>query len=174
VLAQFRRSVAAGTALRPNALPLINTTDGRGDIKEHAMTTHLIPVRHNRPTNDELHPLVYRSILGLTIWLVLSAWVLFSRGEYEGLTLSIITLFFVILTGIPVLLWLTWRRNARPNEGHGYVQSFTEWSSHPFESWTGSVSGREAVMQILLPIAAVAFGMTVFGLAFLFAVPHLG
>ena len=138
------------------------------------MTTHLIPVRPNRPANDELHPLVYRSIIGLTIWLVLSAWALFSRGEYEGLTLSIITLFFVILTGIPVLLWLTWRRNARPNEGHGYVPSFTEWSSHPFESWTGSVSGREAVMQILLPIAAVAFGMTVFGLAFLFAVPHLG
>ena len=31
----------------------------------------------------------------------------------------------------------------------------------------------EAAVQILLPIAAVAFGMTIFGLAFLFAVPHL-
>jgi hypothetical protein len=173
-LAQFRRSVSAGTALRPNALPIINTTDGRGDIKEYAMTTHLVSVRHNQPTNDELHPLIYRSIIGLTIWLVLSVWALFSRGEYEGLTLSIITLFFVILIGIPVLLWLTWRRNAHPNEDHGYVPPFAEWSSHPFESWTGSVSGREAVIQILLPIAAVAFGMTVFGLAFLFAVPHLG
>ena len=73
------------------------------------MTAHL-PVRDNRP-NDELHPLIYQSLIGLTIWLVLSVWGLFSRGAYEGLTLSVITLFFVILVGIPVLLWLTWRRN---------------------------------------------------------------
>lgn len=136
------------------------------------MTTHLLPVRLNQPTNDEQHPLVYRSIIGLTIWLVLSVWMLFSRGEYEGLTLTVITLFFVVLVGIPVLLWLTWRRNVDPNERHSYVAPFTEWTS--IESWTGSVSGREAAIQILLPIAAVAFGMTIFGLTFLFAVPHLG
>ena len=94
------------------------------------MTTHLLPVRLNQPTNDELHALVYRSIVGLTIWLVLSVWVLFSRGEYERLTLTVITLFFVVLVGIPVLLWLTWRRNADPNEGHKYVAPFTEWTSH--------------------------------------------
>ena len=75
------------------------------------MTVHLpVPVRDNRP-NDELHPLIYQSLIGLTIWLVLSVWGSFSRGAYEGLTLSVITLFFVILVGIPVLLWLTWRRN---------------------------------------------------------------
>ena len=34
------------------------------------MTAHL-PVRHNR-ANDELHPLIYRAIIGLTIWFVLS------------------------------------------------------------------------------------------------------
>ena len=136
------------------------------------MSAHL-PVRHNRP-NDELHPLIYRSIVGLTIWLVLSVWVLFSRGAYEGLTLSVITLFFVILIGIPVLLWLTWRRNIDPNEQHNYVAPFGEWISHPFVTWTGGISGRDAAMQILLPIAAVAFGMTIFGLAFLFALPRLG
>ena len=134
------------------------------------MTAHL-PVRDNRP-NDELHPLIYQSLVGLTIWLVLSVWVLFSRGAYEGLTLSVITLFFVILVGIPVLLWLTWRRNIDPNEQRD-TAPFGEWISRPFETWTGSISGREAAVQILLPIAAVAFGMTIFGLAFLFAVPHL-
>ena len=138
------------------------------------MTTHLLPVRLNQPANDELHPLVYRFIIGLTIWLVLSVWVLFSRGEYEGLALSVITLFFVVLVGVPVLLWLTWRRNVDLNERPDYVAPFTEWASRSIESWTGSVSGREAAIQILLPIAAVAFGMTIFGLTFLFTVPHLG
>jgi len=135
------------------------------------MATYL-PVRHNRPI-DELHPLIYRAIIGLAIWLVLSVWVLFSRGEYEGLTLSVITLFFVILIGIPVLLWLTWRRNIGPNERHNYIAPFGEWVSHPFATSTGGISASEAAIQILLPIAAVAFGMTIFGLAFLFAVPQL-
>jgi hypothetical protein len=135
------------------------------------MTAHL-PVRHNR-ANDELHPLIYCAIIGLTIWFVLSVWVLFSRGAYEGVTLSVITLFFVILTGIPVLLWLTWRRNSDPDEQHNYVAPFGEWISQRFVTWTGGISGREAAIQILLPIAAVAFGMTIFGLAFLFAVPRL-
>jgi hypothetical protein len=137
---------------------------------ELAMATYPLPVPHNRRTN-ELHPLVYRAMIGLTIWLVLSVWALFSRGAYEGVTLSVITLFFVVLVGIPVILWLTWRRNTDLNDN---VAPYREWSSGSFETWTGGISGREASMQILLPIAAVAFGMTIFGLVFLFAVPHLG
>jgi hypothetical protein len=129
------------------------------------MATYPLPVQHNRRTN-ELHPLVYRAMIGLTIWLVLSVWALFSRGAYEGVTLSIITLFFVVLVGIPVILWLTWRRNTDLNDN---VAPYREWSSGSFETWTGGISGREASMQILLPIAAVAFGMTIFGLVFLFA-----
>ena len=39
---------------------------------------------------------------------------------------------------------------------------------------TGALSGREAAMQILLPIAAVSIGMTIFGLVFYFDVPHAG
>jgi hypothetical protein len=66
------------------------------------------------------------------------------------------------------------RRNTELNEQHGNVAPFREWSSRSFETSTGGISGREASMQILLPIGAVAVGMTIFGLVFLFAVPHLG
>jgi hypothetical protein len=133
------------------------------------MTAHLpVPVR----PNDELHPLVYRAMIGLTIWFVLSVWALFDRGSYVGLDLAIVTLFFLIFAALPTTLWLAWRRNTDPNEQHSYVTPFREWISHPFVTWTGGISGREAAMQILLPIAAVAFGMTIFGLVFLFAVPR--
>ena len=136
------------------------------------MATYPLPVQ--RRTN-ELHPVVYRAMIGLTVWLVLSVWALFSRGAYEGVTLSVITLFFVVLVGIPVLLWLTWRRNTDPDEQHEEdVAPYREWSSGSFGTATGGISGREASIQILLPIAAVAIGMTIFGLVFLFAVPHLG
>jgi hypothetical protein len=36
------------------------------------MTTHVHPVRYSRPVHDGLHPFVYRSMIGLTFWLVLS------------------------------------------------------------------------------------------------------
>lgn len=137
------------------------------------MATHPLPIRLGQPTNDELHPLVYRSIVGLTIWLVLSVWALFSRGTYEGLTLSVITLFFLVLVGIPLILWLTWRHNTAPDARQEHIAPFAEWASHSFETWTGAVTGLDAAAQILLPIAAVAIGMTIFGLVFAFAVPNL-
>ena len=138
------------------------------------MATQSRLVRHNRPTNDELHPWIYRAIVGLTIWLVLSIVALFNRGAYAGLDIAVITFFFVVLVGIPLLLWTSWRHHTDPNEQHGYVAPFREWAGHPFETWTGGLSGRAASAQILLPIAAVAFGMTLFGLVFLFTVPQLG
>lgn len=138
------------------------------------MTTQTLPVRHNRPTNDELHPVVYRSMIGLTIWLVLSILVLFHRGAYASLDLAVIAFFFLVLVAIPLLLWTTWRHNSDPHEQHGYIAPFREWSAQAFETWTGGISGHEAAMQILLPIAAVAIGMTIFGLTFLFTVPNLG
>src|SRR5262245_25795825 len=100
------------------------------------MSTHPLPARSDPSSNDELHPLVYRSIVGLTIWLLLSVWALFSRGVYAGLTLSVITLLFVVLVGIPVILWLTWRHNTEPDTRR--VEPFAEWTSMP------SRPGRDA------------------------------
>lgn len=138
------------------------------------MATYPQPNRHNRPTNDELHPWIYRSMVGLTIWLVLSIIVLFHRGAYASLDAAVITFFFLVLVGIPALIWSSWRHNTDPNEQHGYVAPFNEWAHHSFETWTGGLSGRAAATQILLPIAAVAFGMTLFGLVYLFTLPNLG
>jgi hypothetical protein len=137
------------------------------------MATHSLPARHNSPRTDELHPRIYSAVVGLTIWLVFSVWLLFSRGSYEGLTLAVITLFFAVLVGIPLLLWLTWRHNAAPHEQGGRLPPFGEWSANTFETRTGDLSGRHASIQILLPIAAVAIGMTIFGLVFALAVPSL-
>jgi hypothetical protein len=138
------------------------------------MTAHANHTRHHPPTHEGLHPLVYRSMIGLAIWLVLSVWVFFSTGAYFGLTLSVITLFFVIIMAIPLLLWITWRHNAPPKETRTLVESFRDWASEDFATWTGGLNGREAAMQILLPIAAVSIGMTVFGLVYVLDGAHPG
>ena len=130
--------------------------------------------RRNRPINDALHPLVYKTMIGLTIWLVLSIWALFGGGAYVGLTFAMVTLFFAVIVAIPLLLWLAWRHNADPHDTGSPSETFRDWTSHEFITWTGGLSGREAAMQILLPLAAVSIGMTVFGLVYYFDVPHAG
>jgi hypothetical protein len=130
-----------------------------------------LPARREPPAEDELHPLVYKAMFGLTVWLVLSVWVLFGRGAYVGLIITMITVFFVIVTGIPVLIWLTWRRQAAHPEHDD--ESFRTWAAHRFKTWSGGLPGSAAAAQILLPLAAVAIGMTVFGLVYDLTIPHL-
>jgi hypothetical protein len=52
-----------------------------------------------------LHPLIYAAVVGLTLWLVLSIWVLCRRGASVGSNLTMITVFFVI-----ILFCCRWRR----------------------------------------------------------------
>ena len=126
--------------------------------------------RRNVPINAALHPLVYAAMVGLTLWLVLSIWLLFGSGAYIGLILAMITVFFVIIVGIPTLIWLSWRHNAEAGT-HDHAESYREWAMHPFSTWTETLSGSAAAAQILLPLAAVAFGMTIFGLVYVLTVP---
>jgi hypothetical protein len=131
------------------------------------------PIRHNQPIHDRLHPVVYRSIVGLTIWLVFSVWLLFDRGSEVGLNLTMITVFFVVVVGIPLLIGATWRHHRTRSEKSDPVERFRDWAGCEFTTWTGALRGKEAATQILLPIAAVSIGMTIFGLVFLFDLPHL-
>lgn len=125
---------------------------------------------HNLPVNEGLHPLVYTAMVALTAWLVLSIWVLFGSGAYIGLILAMITVFLVIVTGIPTLIWLSWRHNTDPDT-QGHAESYRNWAIHQFSTWTENLSGSAAAAQILLPLAAVAFGMTLLGLVYVLTVP---
>jgi hypothetical protein len=138
----------------------------------HVQDAHDV-ARRNVPVSDSLHPQVYKMLIGLAIWLILSVWTLFDRGPYMGLTLSVVTGFILIAVSLPIILWLTWR-NGGAETAAEKPEEFRHWISHEFATCTGTISGSDAAMQILLPIAAVAIGMTSFGLAFRFAVPQLG
>src|SRR5215468_5271020 len=91
---QFHVMLQAVVSNHALARALTNQKDIIGAAREEHAMANTLPVRYSPSANDELHPWVYRAIIGLTIWLVLSVWVLFSCGTYESLTLSVITLFF--------------------------------------------------------------------------------
>ena len=112
------------------------------------------------PISDSLHPLVNMAIIGAALMFVAAVWIFFDSGPYEAWLDVVVTGLFVIAIAIPALLWLTWRRNA---DNH---LSFRDWSVGDFNTLTGPVKGANAAAEVLLPIAAVAVGMTVLGLVF--------
>ncbi|HEV8680037.1 MAG TPA: hypothetical protein VGQ90_11735 [Stellaceae bacterium] len=114
-------------------------------------------------SSEALHPWVYRTIVGLVFILVLSAWGFFGPGD-SGLALAVVTAFIVIAVAIPLLLWLIWRNNAARRERPADEVPFVAWQARDFEICGGRLKGRDAAVQVLLPIAAVAFGMALFAL----------
>jgi hypothetical protein len=115
--------------------------------------------------SDSLHPIVNMAIIGLVLMFVAAAWMFFGNDPYAAWLDVVVTGLFVVAIAIPALLWLTWRRNADGARDHGHPR-FRDWAAGEFDTSTGSVKGANATAEVLLPIAAVAVGMTVLGLVF--------
>ena len=122
-------------------------------------------VNQHSPISDTLHPLVNVAIIGLVLMFVVAVWMFFDSDAYEAWLDVVITGLFVMAIAIPALLWLTWRRNADGARDDNHL-SFRDWSVGDFNTLTGPVKGANAAAEVLLPIAAVAVGMTVLGLVF--------
>ena len=117
------------------------------------------------PISDSLHPLVNMAIIGAALMFVAAVWIFFDSGPYEAWLDVVVTGLFVIAIAIPALLWLTWRRNADGARDDSHL-SFRDWAAGEFDTLTGPVKGANATAEVLLPIAAVAVGMTVLRLVF--------
>jgi hypothetical protein len=126
------------------------------------MSKQLVPV--NRPASDGLHPAIYGVIVALTAWFVLSVWALFSGG-YASMDDLVITVFFVMAVGIPAVIWGVWRSHRDDGEKQP-APPFGRWIAGEFQTWTGRQKSSLAAVEVLLPIAAVAIGSTIFGLVF--------
>jgi len=121
---------------------------------------------HNRPVSDRLHPYVRRSIIALGLWLLASILLLFiGRGD-AALVVTVAGAFIlmVIVLGSALLHIGTRQQRMEGNSEATGAPSFKDWLSGDFQVYQGSVTGKEAMTEILLPLAAVSLGMTAFGI----------
>ena len=125
--------------------------------------------RHNRPVSIHLHPIVYWAIVGLVVCFAASAWTFFSAAEYMELLLAVVTGFFFMAIAIPFAIWLVWRKNQDPDAMRDESMSLRAWASGEFETWQGRRKATDAAVEIVMPIAAVAFGLMALGTVFSFA-----
>ena len=119
--------------------------------------------RSNVTVSRTLPRQIYSIIVALAVWLVLSVWG-FTGAGHTVLALSVVSLFSVIAVGLPLLLGLIARRHQADTANPAEWDSLSEWLDRDFDAHTGRIRGAVAAAQILLPIAAVAFGMTIFAL----------
>ena len=118
------------------------------------MAKDLVPVRP--PAYGGLHPLIYAAIGGLMFLFVLWAFFAFSDSGYTEFLLVVVAGFFLMVATIPFAIWRMWRKYSGDRmEGEG----LREWATHDFAIEPGRMKGKDAAMEALLPIAAVAFGM---------------
>jgi hypothetical protein len=110
-------------------------------------------------TTNLLHPRVYGVIAGLAVWLVLSVWILFTGVGSTDYLLAIVGGFILLVVAFQFVL-----SRVRGTEVGEKRPSYRKWKSLNFDTWTGRLTGSQAAGEILLPIAAVAFGMTAFGI----------
>ena len=112
-----------------------------------------------RANSVELHPLIYRAIAGLAIWYVISAWGL-GRDGGTAYVLTVATGFIIVAVALPWIFVRVWRNNRAAEAEAGPTGFFADWATREFQTWSGPIKGGPAAVQILSPIAAVAFGMT--------------
>jgi hypothetical protein len=92
--------------------------------------------RRNQPVSDHLHPLIYRAMIGLALWFVLSAWLLFGfgNGHYLGLLLAVVSLFLLISVALPYLICRSRRKFQGPDATGKDGESLRDWLSGEFDT----------------------------------------
>jgi hypothetical protein len=120
-------------------------------------------------STDRLPLVVYAAFIGFVAWMGLAAWG-FAGPGYADLSLAVVTGLLIVAIAIPLILWRVWRANT--DERADDRMRFSEWKSMQFETWQDRVKGSDAAVEIILPIAAAAIGMTAFAIVFHYAVLH--
>lgn len=110
---------------------------------------------------EHLHPWIHMAAAGLLIWFVMAAWLLFSGSGYIDLALTMISVLVLMALVIPLALW---RANGTSRIIEPNSETLDTWLRGQFATWTGYEKGSTAAIEILLPLAAVAFGITALGI----------
>ena len=112
---------------------------------------------------DEFPTAVYKTVVFAFVWMMLAAWLAFGRAAGTDLDLIIATVLCTVLLGIPILLYRTARtRLQRTN------QNSKQFLKSRVDIATGTISGTEAWLEVILIPVALALAATLIGSVFVF------
>lgn len=112
---------------------------------------------------DEFPAALYRTVVFAFVWMMLAAWLAFGGAAGTDLDLAIATVLCTVFLGIPIVLYRTaCNRVQRTNlNSKRFLQSRVGIA-------TGTISGTEAWLEIILIPVALALAATLIGGVFVF------
>src|SRR6266699_2217349 len=100
------------------------------------------PSMPHRPTvSSGLHAMAYLAAVGLVVWFVLSAWLLFDRQNDVELPLVMVSVLLLVAILVPYAIWLVWRRDRKPKPMRDDATAFRDWASGQVEVWQSRLRG---------------------------------
>jgi hypothetical protein len=117
------------------------------------------------PVISSLHPQIYVALVGFALWFALAVWGFAGPGEVDYL-LVIVSGFVCIVVALQLIMSRVPRADHAPAEDAADAQPLRRWLRATFATEQDQLTGTEAATLILLPIAAGAIGMTLFGIIF--------
>ena len=119
---------------------------------------------YNSVPGDEFPTAVYRSIVIAFAWMMIAAWLAFGGTSGTDLDLAVATVLFIVFLALPIITHRT-TANRRGHDRRPTPQSFR---SSQVDIATGTLSGREAWLEVLLIPIALALAATLIGGAYVF------
>jgi hypothetical protein len=120
-----------------------------------------------RDVTSTLHPRIYALAIVFALWFALAVWSFAGAGVTDYL-LFIVSGFVVVVVALQLILSRVGRSGGAMTRDD-QPPPLRAWAALDFDTWAGRLSGTQAAMQILLPIAAAAVGMTAIGIIYYIA-----
>ena len=110
-----------------------------------------------RGLEENLHPLVYRIMIGCAAFFALAGAGFLVGPEYSSVVFGVVCVFALVTLLIPLTIHRIWTYHPAV---HGMaplrptLRSFNKWGQRDLAIWQGRIPASEAVVNILLPLVA--------------------
>ncbi len=116
-----------------------------------------------KKTYTQIPPSLLSIIGGSLALYIIVGWLAYSVGTDSEFVMLIATVFAVVAIGAPALLAFVSLRRSK----HSSTPRVRTWLHGFFDTCTGALRAREALVQVLLPITATAVGFTLIAIVLL-------
>jgi len=125
----------------------------------------------DRLVQDHIHPAAFKTMAAFAIMMIAASWVFASDSYATVYPLLIVSAFILGSLGLPVLFRRARRWDTRPWRGSPPPavtgRSLSDWAADDLRISQGRISGQDAMIQAVLPIAAVGIGMLLFAIVWI-------
>jgi len=127
-------------------------------VRTRVRSAHPVPVEKSAVANTSLHGGVFKTFAGINVAILGVFWMTFQNDAEALFMVAISGVYLAAYLATPYLMSRIGRIDAPQKK------PFHDFLNEPFETWTGVLKGREALLQVLLIPIAILIAVAGMGL----------